>query len=174
MQQQPPISQQLSDLYGIWHVPFWQRTWFTVTMWMLAIIFVVALGYLALRIWKKRQKPAPTPWEHALGQLEELAARNCSTPEQAQAFYLELTALLKTYLNERYGYNVQGKTDAELVDYVRAQEELPAGVVDHIGAILQGAVLIKFAGEQARAQQIEGDTTRARSIITITIPKEDS
>lgn len=161
----------LYDIYGIWHQPFWQTMWFKyvyVSLISLALfLFGIFVGYkLFIKIRKKKY----TAWERALMQLEQLKKKSFRTREDAKEAYSEITAILKTYLSDRYGWPVATATDDELAMYVQSSP-MSEDLTQQIKVTLSGAVIIKFANQDALESQVINDIDRAIKIIQVTIPQ---
>ena len=110
-------TSELYDIYGIWHVPFWQTKPFIMTLWCLWLVCAVALIYLvcALILNEKDIKP----WTWANRELDALWEKRGFTREDGKRFYSQLTEIIKVYLEKRYGYQVRSATDIELLAYLR-------------------------------------------------------
>lgn len=165
-------EQGLYDIYGIWHVPFWQTKSFYafVGFVCLLVLFFVARSIFKRLRAKKKLLPA---WEIALQKLRELQAHNIATQERAKQFYGSLTVILKNYLHARYSFDAQGKTDKELLVYLRDVREhrFDNKLVNELEEIFSGMELIKFANVQAMQEQIEKDLARTIGFIKQTVPK---
>jgi hypothetical protein len=162
----------LYENYGLWHVPFWQTQKFQLMLEIsglivtLIVIVILIKKYLAYRARKKLSS-----WDQALLDLRILKRDNKVSVEHGKEFYLAVSALLKKYLHERFGYDVLGKTDAEVVHYLQ-EHHVDTSLIEEINLLLQGGVIIKFANAQAAQGQIEHDYVRAVAIIQRTIPEK--
>jgi len=155
--------QDLYDIYGMWHMPFWQTKAFWGTMVTFFVILLVAIvGYLLFRCC--RRKKTQFSWDKALYELSGLTIDVEPTKEHGKQFYFSLTAILKTYLNERYKIMVQGKTDQELL-LLLEQSSLPSDLLPFIRTILTGCLQIKYADEQALRKQLICDLDNAVILI---------
>ncbi len=165
-------EQELYDIYGLWHVPFWQTLLFKI---IVGALFFLTLILLVLAFIRRRhaRKKELTPWEQALQDLRELREHNIATPEHAQEFYLRLTAILKTYLYMRYQHPVHAKTDHELMHFLY-QEKFSPVLLQELQDIFSGMELIKFARGQGASEQIECDMRRSIAFIKKTIPESQS
>lgn len=160
----------LYDIYGSYHVPFWQTKAFYVSS---GICFCLLLAFLIWQAWKKfraRKQMLPS-WERALRELEQLKKSNVASVSQGKQFYCTLTSLFKKYLDERFGFDCQGKTDEELLSYLE-QKEFPATLLNELRVIIMGSIIIKFANAQAIQEQIVLDLSRSVTFIRQTIPSQ--
>ena len=162
----------LYENYGLWHVPFWQTQKFKtvgqICLFLLVLCVVVVLikRYLAYRARKKLPL-----WDQALLELTQLKKEHKVDVAHGKEFYAIVSAVLKKYFHDRFEYDIVGKTDEEVVDYLKNHHKDEA-ILEEIKAILQGGVIIKFANAQAAQGQIEHDYLRAVAIIQRTIPEK--
>ncbi len=162
----------LYENYGIWHTPFWQTTLFYMIiggMFLCVIIFLIWFVIKRYRV-HKRQQLIPA-WTAALQELRDLENRNVLRVVSGKVFYLAVTSILKRYLEKRYGYDLRGKTDDEVVDYLK-NNKVKLALIQDVESILGGAVIIKFANAQAAQEQIHSDFERSVLLVKRTIPKE--
>ena len=162
-------EQGFYDIYGMWYVPFWQRTWFVWTGAIIAAGIAILLGWYVIKWYRTRNKQRVPYWQAALNELAALKQHNVATVEQGSAFYAQLTALLKQYLQQRYGFDVRSKTDDETIAVLERAQFNPQ-YLSQLKTILQGGLYIKFANVQAAQQQIEKDLLSAVHFIKTTIP----
>ena len=162
----------LYENYGIWHTPFWQTTTFYIICYVLIAILIIALFLFFLKKYRARkaQKSIPS-WDVALQELEQLKKSNMVTVAQGKQFYLAITAIIKRYFEKRFGYDVLGKTDKEVITYLK-NKKVASELLQNLEAILGGSVVIKFANAQAAQDKINEDFDRSIMIIKCTISEE--
>lgn len=162
----------LYENYGLWHVPFWQTQKFKMAMQIclslvvLCVIVLLIKKYLAYR--KRKKLPI---WDQVLLELTYLKKEHKVDVAHGKEFYATVSAVLKKYFHDRFDYDIIGKTDDEVVEYLKNhhKDEL---ILEEIKAVLQGGVIIKFANAQAAQEQIEHDYLRVVAIIQRTIPEK--
>jgi hypothetical protein len=160
----------LYENYGMWHVPFWQTSTFKIIMEVVGCVAVLVLLVYLVRMYIRYKKRKKLPaWEQALTDLRVLKIEQKVHPAQGKEFYAAVSEVIKRYLAARFAYDVLGKTDAEVVNYLQ-EIQADESIVNDIKAIVQGAEIIKFANAQAAQEQINTDYDRITSIITRTIP----
>jgi len=158
---------ELYDIYDMWHIPFWQTTLFASIFIGLGLLLLLGLAlYLFLRFRAKKQKESS--WEQALRKLNGLQPAVCTTKEEGKIFYFELTAILKNYFYERYGFHIKGKTDQEFLKFSFPDELQPL-----LHEIFSGCLQIKYADESALQKQLIRDHNHAIQIIQQTCPSEN-
>jgi len=156
------------DIYEYYTIPFWQKTWFYVTM-----FFVVGLiiGLLVFYIWYRRRRFI-TPWDWALMELTRLSKKSLQTKDDIKRFYFELTKILKTYLAKRYRWTIDNKTDDELVAFLE-EKKFNADLIAMLKKTAEGAQWIKFANETALKAQVDQDTQTVKILIEQTRTNDD-
>jgi len=162
----------LYENYGLWHVPFWQTKKFLIAVEICACVVLVIAVVLLVRMYvryKKRKKLSA--WDQALYDLNVLKTDQKIRVACGKEFYSALGGIVKTYLSERFAYDVLGKTDAEVVNYLQ-NNHADQIIIDDIKAIAQGSEIIKFANAQAAQEQINRDYERVIAIINRTLPKQ--
>ena len=162
----------LYENYGLWHVPFWQTQKFQLAVEIAACLIVLMMVVFFVRQYLRYRKRKKLPvWDQALLEMSHLKRDHKVDVAQGKEFYLAVSALLKKYFHDRFGYDLVGKTDVEAVQYLQ-KNYLDVHSIEEIKALLQGSVVIKFANAQAAQEQIDHDYLRAVAIITRTIPEK--
>lgn len=95
--------------------------------------------------------PAESPLAEANRRLAVLEKTPISTEEAIKPFYVELSDILRTYIERRLHLAAMESTSAELVSAMRAylpHTRIPAEVVTDLDAILETADLAKFADKK--------------------------
>ncbi len=162
----------LYENYGLWHVPFWQTQTFRLTVEIVACVVLLLVVACVVKKYLQYRKRKKLPvWDQALLELSHLKRDHKVDVVHGREFYLTVSALIKKYFHDRFGYDVMGKTDDEAVQYLQ-DNYLDVHGVEEIKALLQGGVIIKFANAQAAQEQIDHDYVRAVAIITRTIPEK--
>ncbi len=160
----------LYENYGLWHVPFWQTEKFQLMVKVscaVLVLFVIALLIKKYYDYQKRKKRSV--WDQALFDLYQLKNDHKISAEHGKEFYLVVSAVLKKYLYQRFDYDVVGKTDSEVLHYLK-ECNADKDILVELEILLQGGVIIKFANAQAAQEQVENDYMRAIAIIQRTIP----
>jgi len=140
------------EIFGYYHTPWWQQMWFYIT---LACLICLLLGFGIFLLIKRRQKPQ-LPWEWALKALHVHTPNRCVNKEDFKKFYFQLTGIMKEYLYRTYGWDIQDKTDNELVAWLEQSRQAKI-IVMTATKISEGAQLIKFANMDALKSQADDD-----------------
>ncbi len=116
-------------------------------------LVVIALLVAAYLWWKKRNRkietpeiilPEPLPHEWALSSLDELENKRLWQSGEVKEHYSLLTAILREYLERRYGIKALEQTTDEIVGQLRALQ-LSSSLQDDTAELLSVSDLIKFA-----------------------------
>lgn len=160
---------QLYPLYDVWHKPWWQMSWFYYAAGLFLGAMLVGFVWYTLK-WYKRKKAKKKPWEIALIRINELQTITAGNTEiSSKEVYVRLTIILKTYLYARYGFNVESKTDEELLIYLE-QTSLNKDLIELFREIVEDGVQAKFAQLTMLKETIAKDLQYCTEIINKTIP----
>ena len=151
---------------------------------VIALLLLALLVYLVRREMARRGKklgdlfkpalPLP-PHVVAIRALEALHHRKLWQHGNYKGYYSELTDILRTYLDGRYGIGAMEMTSDEIIEALRSlsQEELPKKAAMDLGAILRNGDLVKFAKFEPEAEQNENDYTKAYYFVEETKLQEE-
>lgn len=156
------------DIFDYHLIPWWQTTWFKITALVLALALLGLILYLVLR----RKKRELTSWEWAEQKIKQFSLEKYTTKDDFKKFYFDITLVLKQYLQKRYGWKTEDKTDEELVNFLDKQG-FKTRLLDDLKKMLEGAVWVKFAGEDVIKTQAEADLKTALLIVRQTVPVEE-
>ncbi|MEX0849466.1 MAG: hypothetical protein WD055_04515 [Candidatus Dependentiae bacterium] len=146
---------QLFDNYGLWHVPFWQKLWFIILMILLASVFFVGAVFCLMKFMRSKKKKR-SGWQQALYDLEQLKKNGLLSIAQSSSFYAKLTSILKQFVSYHYKKDVCSYTDQQMIVYVDTID-LFEEQKKKLEAIFSAGELIKFANQDALAQQMQDD-----------------
>jgi hypothetical protein len=157
-------------MYDFWHEPFWQTLWFKLSV----IIFLgaILLG-LMFFVWqwvraRKNKKPL---WERALAELSIIRGHDLENLEIRRAVYDQVTRLLKEYCVQRYGWDVGGLTDKEIIIFL-TDKRVDLRMQQAFERIVHGCELVKFAHESVNRDRVLADCALSEEFIRATIPSE--
>lgn len=153
------------EIYGYYYTPIYQEPWFIILASLVGVVLIALLGYL---LYKRRYRPL-TPWQWALLEMSKLPIATYSCKDDYKKFYFTITTILKTYLEKRYHWDTQDKTDEELATFLHLHG-FNTELLENLKKMLQGATWIKFANEEAIKTQVNEDLKTAQLIIKKTIP----
>jgi hypothetical protein len=141
--------------------------------WIAGIVIAVGCGLLALFLWRRRSPSDVTPpqvpaHELALGALQELTAVDLSDPANHPVIAYKVSAILRRYLEARFGFSAAKMTTAEVLRAMPADLAQQRAVPIAIGEVLEASDLVKFAGQTVDSSLIEGWFLKARKVIEAT------
>ncbi len=159
-------SNGLYDIYPVWHVPFWQTTWFYGAVIIIAALIFFGGLFFIVKKWFKKSAAVLPPWQRALQVLQQLQQKKYRSEHDGKQCYFKLTDTIKTYLQERFDFPMQGKSDQEALIFLESQN-MPV-VHDALQEIVNGCLYVKFANQQALDEQIQRHIARAIEMINQT------
>jgi len=167
---QVDMSKELSPIYEFWRVPFWQATWFyALVITSIILLFIFIIWVLIKKYFKKKKKEAA--WECATRELRALKKLVWDNKISPQGFYLSLTEIVKNYLFNRYGYDLFGQTDQEVLLFLEEQKFNPE-LLESMREMFDSMQLIKFANESTVKEVIERDLAKSFDLVQKTVPKD--
>lgn len=166
MQQQPQL--ELYPIYGLWHVPFWQRSWFIIATVLVGLLLFGALVYLLVRRYTGKKVSLPS-WQIALNRLQEIKKNGLLSPAMSERYYVQLTQLLKEYISDQFGVDVRSLTDDQMCIYV--DQKIPyTDYKEGLKRIFTAGVFIKFANQSAIEKQMIDDWQHVHDFVDVSKP----
>jgi len=154
----------VADIAGPRSIPVW---WPVVAV-AAVVVLLLAGAWVLLRRARPVERATPTdrcdPQIEALQRLEQLAAGYLAAG-RIKEFYLELSAVLRTYVGECTGVNAPELTTDEL--YRALQRRVPHEFNSALRALLAEVDLPKYARHQPGTEEMRRDLLRARDLITV-------
>jgi hypothetical protein len=157
------------EIYDYYTQPILERKSVQITLF--SILTIITVGLIFLLFWARSRKKTKTYWELALQDLYSLKPEKCSSKNDFKNFYFTLTSIFKKYLDKRYAWHTETKTDEELIQYLES-ESFDTTLLMQIQKILEGALWVKFANQDALKNQAESDLKAIIQIIEQTKPAE--
>ncbi len=132
----------------------WWKRWWPV----LAIGAAVVCAATALVLLRRgaRRKKRVSAYRVALTRLRALEARGFPTADQADAWYVELSGIIRRYLEDRYRLRAPELTTEEFLREAQRSSELSPGHRELLTAFLADCDRVKFAAyrpEQAESRE---------------------
>ncbi len=134
--------------------PFLWAEWAKVLWLTFLLIVLYVLGWLAY-IRLKSKKPITLkvrirkiipPHQKALSSIQGLKQEVPAMADSlsAKTYYTQLTDILRTYMQERFGFNAMEMTSAEIIERIEGSDEKEVKLQE-LATLLQTADLVKFA-----------------------------
>ena len=136
--------------------------------WTLIALAALALaGGAAFRLYTapRRRRSA---WEIARAELDALLARPRPGPEQLDAFYVELSGLVRRYVERRFELRCPELTTEEFLEVAGRSPQLERRQRERLLDFLRGADLVKFAGHRPAGPEVEAALDSAAHLIDAT------
>ena len=135
--------------------------------WRLVMQCASALAILALIVWglwkiakgivRKVREHAMSPIERAMLELGRLLEKGLPGRGRYKDFYVELTMVVRRYIQRRYGIRAPNMTTEEFLRAARPSDDLRR--------FLESADMVKFAGVAATPEMADAATESARSYL---------
>ncbi|HEX5053590.1 MAG TPA: DUF4381 family protein [Planctomycetota bacterium] len=120
--------------------------------WLAGGALLVALATAVLFAWRRRQRLRPHPEAvavpahvRALRALARLRSAPRTTPAQVEGFYVEVSQVLRVYLEERFGLRAPERTTEEFLRELESGDQLAREHRRELERFLSQCDLVKFA-----------------------------
>ncbi len=141
---------ELIDIYDITYNPWWLSGWFKIALITVAALVCLVVAVVLYRKYRKKQTVAY--WQKSINDIQKLGSKGF---DDGQIFYVQLTEIMKKYLQKRYAIHLVDKTDSELLELLKDSSVFPQKVYDDLKDIFEGATFIKFAHQEAAKERMQ-------------------
>jgi hypothetical protein len=131
---------------------------------VLAIVFVLILRRRGRRVIAPRRL---TPEEIAHAALAALLAEDLTGRGLIKEFYLRLTGIVRQYIEDTTGIRAPEQTTEEFLRDMRSRDAFPPERSVRLAEFLEAADMVKYAGQEPQAAQINEAISRAREFIAV-------
>jgi hypothetical protein len=148
--------------------PLVTRWW----IWALGAVVLLGAGGAAF-FWLTRRARGvarASAYERALGQLELLESAGLPAPDEIGAWYVELSSVVRHYLEERFQVRAPELTTEEFLR--EAGAALSPEHRELLGDFLAGCDRVKFARHEPSAEEMRGALATALNFVRQTRPAE--
>lgn len=145
--------------------PWWRRP-FTVTT-LAGAAVVIFVGAAMWWLTRRRHAPDPEMPSHAvaLARLEELRSSGMLRPDSMDRFYLQLSEILRWYIERRYGLNAPDSTTEEFLQTARYSNAFAGNDLGLLERFLTHCDQVKFARARVGVDQGERSLETVRHFI---------
>lgn len=155
-----------ADILGpAWIHPSWQ----VVLLWSFVLLLLGLLSYgiykLGRRMRRHMQLRRMTPKERAQRELAELLAKDLIAHSRFKEFYLEITAIVRRYIERAHAIRAPEQTTEEFLAAVTQDHRFQHAVVLKLQMFLQTADLVKFAALRPDRPTIDKTVSTARDYL---------
>jgi hypothetical protein len=148
----------------------------TVALYTLLVISLVALCFLGWKLAKRIHRHIKlmrmSPRERALFELSELLSKDLTAKNMIKEFYLELTMIVRRYIERQHLIRAPEQTTEEFLLAVSKDSRFSHEVVRRLRSFLEAADLVKFAADHPTGEEISGATMTAKEYIEKDAPVE--
>lgn len=146
--------------------------------WVWALAAIPLLGLAALLFFRLRRRARAaaraSAYQRALERLRQLEAAGLPERGEIDAWYVELSYLIRHYLEDRFGVRAPERTTEEFLREARRAPELSAEHQKLLGAFLAGCDRVKFARHEPEEDEQRQALATAVRFVEQTRPREAS
>ncbi len=141
----------------------------TIAIW--SLLALLGIGLLILLIWGLRhlrrvvREHRMSPRERAFAELDRLLHRGYIEKGLYKDFYIELTHVVRRYIERTHGIHAPAQTTEEFLREASRHPRFTGDVLQRLKDFLESADLIKFAGVTATPDLASSSTDAARRYI---------
>ncbi len=160
------VSKSIADILGpvrIW--PPFKTVMFWIGLAFLAAAALYGLWVAGRRIHRTIKLRRMSPKERALHELAELIAKDLIAQHQLKEFYLEITLIVRRYIERAHTIRAPEQTTEEFLVTVTHDLRFSREIVLKLKAFLQTADLVKFATFRPDPAAVNGAVATARAYI---------
>lgn len=141
----------------------------TVALWVvyaiLGCVLVAGLIYGLLQISRRVKEYRMSPIERAMVELQRLLSRNLPAKGLYKDFYIELTMVVRRYIERTHGIHAPEQTTQEFLEAASRHPRFKHEVLVQLRTFLESADLVKFAGQEATLTMAEDATEKAKRYV---------
>jgi hypothetical protein len=155
-----------TSLYPVWVRPSMR----TATGYLALLMLLAAVGFVIWKLIRRAHRRIRlmrmSPRERALEELNELLAKHLVENNRVKDFYVELTMVVRRYIERQHHIRAPEQTTEEFLAAVSSDPRFDATVVKRLRSFLEAADLVKFAAYHPDGTNIDGAIDTAKSYIT--------
>lgn len=132
------------------------------------LVLLAGLVVFLFREKKRRAIVPPTPDEVARRELSRLGEMGLLDRGEFREYYYRLTAILRRYIEDRFGLMAPERTTEEFLAEMRNDPAIPAAEQETLASFLASADLVKYARAEPPRDESQRATETARRFIEST------
>ena len=141
----------------------------TVALWVLAGLaglgLLLLLWKLLRRVHREVQLRRLSPRERAMRELDTLMAKHLIESKRFKEFYLELTMIVRRYIERQHAIRAPEQTTEEFLEAAGHNPRFTPDTLRRLRDFLQAADLVKFAAHRPAPDAVQAATDTARDYI---------
>ncbi|HOD50077.1 MAG TPA: hypothetical protein PLM14_07270 [Candidatus Hydrogenedentes bacterium] len=159
-----------AELPSPWLQPW---IWGTAGGVVIAVAVLAAVVLFVKRLRRPHVEPLRPPWEIAYDRLRELDAQRYPEKGEFQTFYVELSTVLRVYIEGRFRIHAPEQTTPEFLSEAARSGVLTEAQQRRLGRFLRHCDRVKFAQYEPTVEEMEQSFTLVLKFIDETIPVEE-
>jgi len=150
--------------------------WTTILLAFSVAAVLVSGSLLTFRGWRARRRIAEkkSAYHEAIGRLRSLEARGAPDTETADSWFVELSAIVRGYLEHRYDIRAPELTTEEFLQAASRAPELTSAHRTQLSQFLERCDRVKFAGYRPDSNESIDTLAAARAFIEDTRLREEA
>jgi hypothetical protein len=169
----PAVPSPAATVSGVPEVtarPFWIPFTPRAVFGLLALVILVILGGVLLcrgvqLLQRNIHERRLSPQERAFAELDRLLRRNLVGQRMYKDFYIELTMVVRRYIERAHRIQAPEQTTQEFLAAAAKHPHFRTAALAQLKEFLESADLIKFAGQEATPQMAEEAVSGAKSYV---------
>ncbi|MDD2599953.1 MAG: hypothetical protein PHO37_12125 [Kiritimatiellae bacterium] len=141
----------------------------SIALWIIAgvgvLLAIAAMLYALTKISSRVREFRMSPIERAMTELERLLRRNLPGQGLYKDFYIELTMVVRRYIERSHHIRAPEQTTEEFLAAASEHPSFTPEVLSQLKVFLESADLVKFAGQKANQEMTDQATEKARLYI---------
>jgi hypothetical protein len=143
--------------------------------WWVWAVAAALLGALAFWFYQRLRTPAPVvivtpPWEVAQRRLQELAQRKLHEQGRFEPFYVDLSSILRYYLEDRFNLHAPEQTTQEFLETAQRGSAFTEEQQQSLAHLLRHCDRVKFAQYQPAADEMQESFSAVERFVLDTRP----
>ena len=151
--------------------PFWiPPTLRMVAAWIFVLFAIAVLGVALFWGLKQLERHVHerrlSPRERAFAELDRLLRRHLIDKRLYKDFYIELTMVVRRYIERAHAIRAPEQTTQEFLDAAMRHPHFTPETLARLRLFLESADLVKFAGQESTPQMADSAVSGARDYVT--------
>jgi hypothetical protein len=170
------IAKELKPATGTLDPDVGGTPWLVILLLGSAGAVAISGSLLLLRAARSRRSVAAkkSAYEDAVAKLRALESRGAPDAEQADAWFVELSAIVRSYLEHRYDIRAPELTTEEFLQAASRSPELSRAHSTQLSQFLERCDRVKFAGYRPESDESIATLAAARAFVEETRLREDA
>ncbi|MCG8456833.1 MAG: hypothetical protein MI919_11180 [Holophagales bacterium] len=161
------VSTQLSEPVGKLDIRDDSSILTSTWLWLAVIVLFGAGVVLGFYTWRqaRRSRARVSAYDVAMGRLSALEGRGMPAADQIDGWYVDLSGIIRRYLEDRYGLRAPELTTEEFLLVARRSGQISSAHRTLLSTFLSGCDRVKFAGYEPDASESRSSLEAARLFV---------